>query len=264
MFLELLRILLKSRLPVLLGVCLGLVLLASVLAFLFGGRQPVTSSLDLGVSVLRLAMPFLIVFWVQDLVCREFERRIYCSSLSYPVSRAVWILGRFIVLCVVVLFGLLFVAVSLGLLVNFFSGQVVQGTPVSLGVPYIITLLFMAVDLLVLLSLALYLAVVASTPSFVLLGTLGFMLIARSYSSIVALLMSSSGLVSHEDTYRSGLGKLSYLFPDLGSLDIRVIALYGRLDLLPSDWCLSVASALTYALGFIALSVWAMQRKRMT
>ena len=137
-----------------------------------------------------------------------------------------------------------------------------QPTPVSLGLPLAITTLFISLDLLMLLSLACFLAVAASTPSFVLIGTLGFMLIARSYSAVMALLTSGVKVVEHQESYHSGLGVLGYLLPDLGALDVRMIALYNRMEFLPPDWSLLTASALLYALGFLALSLWLFNRKQ--
>jgi len=47
----------------------------------------------------------------------------------------------------------------------------------------------------------------------VIFGTLGFLLIARSYSSIYFLLDGSSGLVRNETTYKAGLGRCVIYFP---------------------------------------------------
>lgn len=263
-FLISLKVLLRNRFLFFLALCVVLPCFAAWLAYLFGGRQPATTALDVGLSVLRLVLPFLIVFGTQDLVHREFERKFYCASMSYPLSRSRWLLGRFFAMLLAALASLLLASCALALLVKVFALAESQATAVSLGEGYWITVAFIAVDLVVLLAVAMLLAVVASTASFVLLGTLGFMLIARTYAAIVALLGADSGLVAHADFYRANLGGLEYLLPDLGALDVRMIALYGRLDFLPGDWALSLAGALAYALGFLALAVWAFQRKRMS
>jgi len=114
---------------------------------------------------------------------------------------------------------------------------------------------------LILTALATLLAVVASTPSFVLIGTFGFMLIARSFGAIVELLTRNADVVSDSDSYRSGVGVLGYLLPDLGALDVREITLYGKMDFLPTDWPWLVLSNLAYVVGLLALAVWALNRK---
>jgi hypothetical protein len=55
---------------------------------------------------------------------------------------------------------------------------------------------------------------------------------------------------------------LGYLLPDLGALDVRMLALYGKPEFLPADWPWLVLSSLGYTLALLALAVWALQRKR--
>jgi hypothetical protein len=137
-----------------------------------------------------------------------------------------------------------------------------QSTPVALDMNYLITIGFIGLDLLVLTAVATLLAVVASTPSFVLIGTFGFMLIARSFGAIVELLTRDASVIGDAESYRSSVNLLSYLLPDLGALDVRMITLYGKLELLPADWTWLVLSSLAYTVGLLALAVWALQRKR--
>lgn len=254
---------LGNRLLWLLGHSLLVVLLSAVLAAEFSGRQPATLALDVGLSALRLVLPLLLVIQVQELFSREFDRKFYQISLAYPISRLAWFLGRFAALVFVGFVALGTIALALSLLVQIIAQGYEQLTPVSLGGPLWITLALFSLELLVLLSVACLLGVVASTPSFVLIGTFGFMLIARSYSAIIALLTSSAGLVGNGEAYRSSLGLLGYLLPDLGALDVRMIALYGRMELLPQDCLQLVISALFYALVFLALAFFALQRKRL-
>lgn len=256
------RTLLKHRLLWLVTLTLITVLLSGFLAAKFGGRQPATLALDVGLSTLRLILPLFIIIQVQELFSKEFERKFYLLTLSYPISRLQWLSGRFLALLVVSV-GLLLLATTLLAAETAIIAQgYAQPTPVSLSLPLVLTTLFNGIDLLVLLSLACFLAITATTPSFVLIGTLGFMLIARSYSTVLALLASDLVLVDNTETYRTGLGVLGYLLPDLGALDVRMIALYDTLDFLPADWPILVTSALFYAVGFLTLTVWHFRRKQ--
>lgn len=228
----------------------------------FSGRQPATVALDVGLSLIRIMLPVLGILMLQELISREFERRYFLASLTYPRPRPHFLLGR-----LAGLFGLLSIllavlACALAAIVVWVGQGYGQATPVSLGAPYWLTIAFILLDLFVVLALGALLAVAASTPSFVLIGTLGFMLITRSYSSIIALLQHDGWLVSNAETYSNSLGLLSYLLPDLGSLDVRMIALYGRMEFLPSDWPWLLLSSLAYAIAFLALAVWALNRKR--
>lgn len=261
-FLTALRLALKAKFAWMAAGVLLLVALATLLSAYFGGRQSATVALDVGFSTIRLLLPLLIVLLVQELLSREFDKRYYLSSLTYPRARSSLLFGRFAAVLALVLGVLL----ALGLLqiglVQFIGGSYPQATPVALGQSYLVVSAFIALDLLVLTALATLLAVVASTPSFVLIGTFGFMLVARSYGAIVELLGQNAGLVSNAEGYRASLGVLGYLLPDLGALDMRMLALYGKPEFLPADWPWLLLSSLGYAIALLALAVWALQRKR--
>lgn len=243
----------------------GILLVAAVAMLLsayFGGRQSVTVGLDVGLSSMRLLLPLLIVLLVQELLSREFDKRYYLASLTYPKARSSLLLGRFAAVLVMVLALLLALTLLQVGVVSLIAGIYPQATPVALGQPLMIVMGFFALDLLVLATLAVFLAVVASTPSFVLIGTFGFMLVARSYGAIAELLGEAPGLVSHAEGYRSSLGILSYLLPDLGALDVRMLVLYGKPEFLPADWPWLLLGSLGYAMALLALAIWLLQRKR--
>ncbi len=237
-------------------------ILAAFLAAQFSGRQPATVALDIGMSVIRIALPLVLVLMTQELLSREFDRRYFLNTFSYPHRRHSLLLGRFAAVAALTLGLLLALTAALALLVRLVEEGYAQASPVALGHHYLTAIAFISLDLLLLTAVATLLAVVASTPSFVLIGTFGFMLVARSYGAIVELLTRNTGIVSDADSYRSGVGLLRYLLPDLGALDVRMIALYGKMELLPADWPWLVLSSLIYTVGLLALAVWALQRKR--
>lgn len=237
-------------------------LLAAVLAAQFSGRQPASVALDVGLSVMRLALPLLMVLVIQELISREFERRYYLRSLSFPCTRARFLFSRIGSASVLCLAVLLVWSVMLALTVLLLSQGYEQATPPALGAHYAVTISFIALELLLLIALASLLAVTASTPSFVLIGTFGFMLMARSFAAIIELLTRNTYVVDDAEQYRAGIGLLSYLLPDLGALDIRMVTLYGRMEFLPQGWGWLVLSCLAYAGALTALAVWAINRKR--
>lgn len=256
------RLALRARFGWLAGGALLVMVLAASLSAQFGGRQPSTVAMDIGLSVMRLVLPLVLVLMTQELLSRELDRRYFLNTLSYPHPRHSLLLGRFLAVAVLTLGLLLILAVALALLVWLLDHSYAQSTPVSLDHHYLLTIAFIGLDILLLTALATLLAVVASTPSFVLIGTFGFMLVARSYGAIVELLSHDASLVSNTEGYRASLGGLGYLLPDLGALDLRVLAIYGQPEFLPVDWPWLLLSTLSYAVALLALAVWALQRKR--
>lgn len=252
----------RSRLSWLACGSLMAMIATTLLSAQFSGRQPATVAMDLGLSVLRLLLPLVLVLVTQELLSREFDRRYFLNTLSYPHPRHMLLLGRFMTVAILALGLLLLLAAALALVVWLISQGYTQSTPVALGVHFLVTIGFVGLDLLLLTAVATLLAITSSTPSFVLIGTFGFMLVARSFGAILELLDRDSALVSDAEGYRSGVGLLSYLLPDLGALDVRAITLYGRMDMLPADWPWLVISSLSYTVGVLALAAWALQRKR--
>lgn len=157
---------------------------------------------------------------------------------------------------------LILLATLLAGMTTFIGHSYTQATSISLGFPYILTIALIALDLLVVLAIGTLLAVTTTTPSFVLIGTIGFTLAARSYSEIIALLTHDGTLVRAADTYQSSLSLLGYLLPDLAALDVRMISLYGEWQFLPDDLLARIFSTLAYITALLALSVWTLNRRK--
>lgn len=256
------RLAFRAHFSWLIGGSLLSLALVAFLASQFSGRQPATVAMDTGLSVMRLLLPLVLVLLTQELLSREFDRRYYLNSLSYPHPRVKLLLSRFAIVATLTLGLLLLLAFTLALLVWLIGQDYEQATPVALGYPYLITITFIGVDVLLLTAIACLLAVMASTPSFVMIGTFGFMLVARSFGAVVALLTRNEVFSGDAHNYRAGVSVLSYLLPDLGALDVRTITLYGKMELLPSDWPWLTLSSLSYTAGLLAVAVWGLQRKR--
>jgi len=182
--------------------------------------------------------------------------------MTYPLPRQAFLLSRVFVAALLLFILLIVLASALAWLTNWVGHGISQSKPPALGLPYVVTMAFIALDLLVALAIGTLIAVTTTTPSFVLIGTIGFMGVARSYSAIVALLTRDSTLVGNAGSYQSSLSLLGYLLPDLAALDVRMISLYGDWQFLPDDWPLRVISTLAYAAALFALSVWALNRKK--
>ncbi len=239
-------------------------LISVILAAQFSARQPATVALDVGLSVMRLALPLLVVLLVQELFSREFERKLYLCTFTYPRARIYWLLGRVTATLLICIGMLLIMGLILAILATYVSGDYEQSTPISLGLPYVTTLLFIAVDLLVIIAISTLLAVSASTPSFVLIGTLGFTLIARSYTPIIELLRSNPYVVANfadPRIYQDSLGLLSFILPDLGRLDVRMISLYDEMAFMPNDWPLLLLSVFAYIGTLLSLAVWVLNKR---
>lgn len=253
-FLLSLRLIHRSRLWVVVLTLAGALALIAWLAGQFSPRQPATVALDIGISFIRLVLPVLALLQIQDLVAREIERRLILTSLSSPSTRSEFLLGRYAAALCIALISLILLSLILAAVVTWTGSAYPQSTPVAMGQPYLITSLLIWLDVAVVAAFGLVLAAIATTPHFVLLGGLGFMVISRSASTIVHLLEVERELVRGADFYHQGLQWVQWLIPDLAALDVRPIALYGKMELLTaSPWAL-VAMPFGYVLVLLVLA----------
>lgn len=256
------RLLVREKIVAVALLSFAAIIVASLGAAQFSGRQPAAVGLDVGLSVIRLLLPVIVVLMALVLFSREVERRHFLSSLTYPVSRGAFFLVRFGALFAFVLVLLLVATALLRGVVWYCGVGYEQGTPVGLGAAYVVTVAFIALDLLVVAAVACLLALFASTAGFVLVGTLGFVLVARSYALTVNLLNRNATLVADADSYGAGVSFLGFILPDLGGLDVRSMAIYNNMNFLPHDWLWTVSCALIYVFVLLAMGVFLLQRKR--
>jgi len=254
----------KSKIHITMSYFLAALILIVFLVVEFSARQLATVSLDVGISIIRLSFPLLVVILAQEMFSREFDKKLYLTSLTFPSSRTTWFLARVSTIFLVCLTFYIISALVLVVISMYVGSTYQQATPVGFGLPYFITMLFGAVDLLVVVVIASFLAMSATTPSFVLIGTIGFTIIARSYTPIIELLRGNPYTVAeHVDPqlYQDSLGLIAYILPDLGRLDVRMIALYDKMIFLPSDWFFLLAATLTYAVAVLGLAAWVLNKR---
>jgi Cu-processing system permease protein len=175
----------RSR-AVLLILVLGTLLVGvAFLAASFSPRQPKTVTMDVGFSGIRFSLVLFAVFWVQELVGREVERRTVLYALAYPVGRAAYLLGRFfgvlglLAVAALMLGGLLWLSVVLS------GGQYVQGYTVHTGWPYWLAIGGLWTDAVVVAAFSLWIASLSTVQMLpVALGAL-FAVAGKSLGSVL-------------------------------------------------------------------------------
>lgn len=257
----------RARIGLAFIVVISAISLFVLLASLFSARQPATVALDVGLSLIRLILPFLIVFLTQELISKEFAFRYHLVSLTYPRQREYWIISRFFATYLVAIAMLFLSGVILAIELTLIRAGYPQTTEINLGIPYVVTLGMISVDLFVITAVATLLAVTARTQSFITIGTLGFMLVARSYSYVIDLLNNNIDPILSkyvgQETYTSSLSMLRFIVPDLAALDMRHLSLYGGIHTMPDNLLWLVATALGYGIAVISIATWWLSRRAM-
>ncbi len=255
-------LLIRSRAAVV-AACLGVTVASFAwLAGQFSPRQPDTVALDIGISLIRIVVPVFALLQIQDLLAREIERRLIFTSLTFPRPRWMFLIGRYLaVIAMASLFTILLLAL-IAAVVTWAGPEYAQGTKVNLGAPFILTGGLIWLDAAVVIAFGVALASIAATPHLVLMGGIGFMIIGRSASTIVALLEREAELVKGADYYHQGLQWTQWIIPDLAALDVRPIALYGKLELLTASPWAFFAMPVGYAVVLLVIACYRFEKRQ--
>lgn len=239
------------------------VLLVGV-AFLSGSfspRQPTTVALDVGLSGVRFSLVLFALFWVQELVAREIERRTIVYALSYPISRGSYLLGRFFGIVGLLLLATVLLALLLWLTVLLVSGVYEQGFFPGLGLPFWATMLGLFIDAAVVAAFSLLIASLSTVPMLpVALGVL-FAIAGKSLGAVVDYLRRGAD-DDPEFVARFGpvIEVVQWILPDLSRLDWRAWPMYD-ISLGAQATGLSIVMAIGYASVLLTLAVLVISRR---
>lgn len=227
----------------------------------FSPRHPRTVALDIGFSGVRITLVLLSLFWIQELLAKEIERKSVLFSLTYPVPRSAYLLGRY--LAVLTMSALATVVFGLALLtaVALSGGEYQQEFPVGLGLPLAATLAGQLVDVAVVAAFALWISTVSSAPIMSIATGLAFAIGGKALGATLDYLATGAdGDQKMVAMYGPVMEAIRWLLPDLSRLDWRNWPLYG-LSVEPGVVAAALTMAACYVAIMLAMAAWALQRR---
>ncbi len=212
-----------------LGVLAVALLGFAYLAAGFSARQPMTVALDVGLSGLRFSLVLMALFWVQELIAREVDRRAINLSLAYPIDRASYVIGRFVAISGLLLAALLVLGTALWLATRVSSGGYQQAYQVDLGLPYWVALFGLWLDVLVVTAFAVMLASLSTVSILPLALGVAFAIAAKTLGSVIDFLFvrDAEGIDGLTERYNPIIDSIRWILPDLSRLDWRIWPMYG-------------------------------------
>lgn len=240
----------------LLGACLVAV---AFLSASFSPRQPKTVAMDVGFSGIRIAMVLLALVWVQELIAREMERRTILFSLTYPVSRGVYLLGRFLGLVALLALAAAILGALLLISIEFAGGDYRQGFAPSTHFPYWATIIGLWLDAVLVAAFATMLSTFSTVSFLPLMLGLLFAVGGKSLGAVIDYFnRGADGDQSLLAAYAPLIETIKWVLPDLSRLDLRPWPMYGMApDPGAIVWGLSMFAgylALTVSLAVIIIS----------
>lgn len=241
---------------------LGLLLIAvAYLSGNFSPRQGRTVALDVGMSGMRITLVLLALFWIQELVTREIDRRIILFSLTYPVPRAAFLLGRYAAIVLLVCLAAIVLGLSLLLAVSLAGGDYLQEYPVRLALPFWLTIAGLVLDVAVVAAVGLWIATLSTVAIMPLAIGFCFAVAGKALGATLDYLTrgadGDTALIASVGPF---IDVIRWLVPDLSRLDWREWPMYG---LVPSaaDTLWPVLMAVAYAALFVLFSIRALSRR---
>jgi ABC-type transport system involved in multi-copper enzyme maturation permease subunit len=199
------------------------------LAAQFSGRQPATVALDVGISAVRLITVLMVVFWCQELIAREIERKTVFFALAYPVRRADYLLGKYFGILGLTAVAILILSCLLIATVKISASGFLQSSPVDLGGGYWLTVALLFLDAATIAGFTVLISTISTTPLLPLALGIAFAMIARGLGTALSYLHDTqSGAADLANTLGPIVDFFRWIIPDLGRLDVRAAALYGQ------------------------------------
>lgn len=240
---------------------LGIVLMGvAYLSASFSPRQPRTVALDVGLSGLRVSLILFSLFWVQELVGREIERRSVLFALTYPIPRSNFLLGRYFGVLGLVALAALLLGMLLWIVVLVTSPNYEQVFSVALGLPYWSTVFGLWVDAAVVAAFALWVSTFSTVPMLPLTLGLAFSVGGKSLGAVAEYLARGAEGDLELMRFAPTIEVIQRLLPDLSRLDWRAWPMYGLVPDTQSMW-LGLAMAVSYAGLLLTLAIISFSRR---
>jgi ABC-type transport system involved in multi-copper enzyme maturation permease subunit len=199
---------------------------------------------DLGLTAMEAMGSLIAVFLGASLVSGDVERRVLYPVVAKPVSRAEYLVGRYLGLVATLLLNLAAMGAALAVML-----VVAGGFPGALDLAFLAALAMMGAQFLVVAAVAVFFSAVTTT----------------TLAAIFALALTLAGRLSNDlRTLWTGpgeqLGKaLWYLLPNLSALSLNESVVYRTPP--PAAAWLAVPYALLYAGATIALAAAIFERR---
>ncbi len=193
----------------------------------FSPRQPQTVALDVGLSGLRITLVLFALFWVQELVAREIERRTVLFALTYPVPRGRYMVGRFLGIAGLLALAAVLLGLLLWLVVLVLGKGYEQGFAVVLGVPYWSSVAGLWVDAVVVAAFAVWVATFSTVPMLPLALGLAFAIAGKSLGAVAEYLAKGADGDPALMRFAPIIDAIQWVLPDLSRLDWRAWPMYG-------------------------------------
>lgn len=239
----------------------GVLMFASFLAGAFSLRQPLIVSLDVGISGIRFLTILLGLYWLQEVVAKDVDKRTIFFALAYPHDRASYLFGRYLGVVTMLAASILVLGALLWVLNGFSSWGYEDSSRPVLDARYMLVLLGIWLDACVVTAFSLWVITLAETPFLAVALGFFFALSGRSLGGVVEYLLRPQAADPHTvATFLPMMQKVQWFIPDLSRLDWRSGILYGQWP--NTEWVVWASiMALAYTALMLSAAWWKFEKR---
>lgn len=208
-----------------------MMLLATILFTNLFGHELGKVMVDLCLSTIAFAGLLLTFFVNINLMAKDIDKRTIYSVLSKPISRAEYIVGKYL--------GLIFlIIVCLGLLTIFSSGVIIIIKGADPGhffkdfswLCYYQAFSYSLMMFLLLNAIIIFFSTITSSSFLTLIFSLSVYVTGQSIEEVVVFFKNEAALYKYSSPVNEFVAAyLQYIFPNLSAFDIKTFASHGKL-----------------------------------
>jgi ABC-type transport system involved in multi-copper enzyme maturation permease subunit len=219
-------------------------------------------AVDMGLSVISLAGLIIIFFLGINSLSNDVERKTVYLILSRPITKANYLVGKYLGLALLIAVSSLvlavFGAVSVRLSIYGSEGFLPAGFSWA---TFLLAIVFQTLSLLIVLALSVLWVTIASHPFTALLLSLISYFVGQNLENVINII-SSSRLLAGNTALIKILDLISWIFPNLAAFDLKTTAAYG-LPLSSSYLSFTAGYGITYIVACLALATAVFNRREL-
>ena len=255
-----LKSLLRDRLLQLLLVCALCIFLVVPALSLFSMRQVQELSVTLSLSAISAILLMLTVILGSSSVWRDLDRRYLASILGLPVSRTIYMLGKFTGIVVFILIGCILLGLVASVAIALMSAQYPSEIPIRWQYVWI-AILFDGLKYVLVAAVALLLSSLSTSFYFPFIGTLVIYFCGSASQQVYEYIGSGYGKTLSSVT-RSLINLIYYCIPNFAAFDFKVQAVYA-LPVSFQGLLYTGVYFLIYTSIILFIAVWAFNRREL-
>jgi Cu-processing system permease protein len=207
-------------------------------------------AVDVGLSSVSISGLLIIFFFSIHSLANDFERKTIYLILSRPITKAEYILGKFLGLTWIILLSSSVLGICSVISVKLATLNVEAYIPQHFSwLTFLLGLVFITLSLLVLMAISFFWICITSNQFTALLLSILTYFIGQNVENVINII-DRSQVYANNAFLRKVIAVVSWIFPNLASFDLKTTAAYG----LPVNTAYLLWVAI-YGISYIAVSL---------